>query len=150
MIVNVGNNTLLSQRLVEVNYCRNVLTRVIETVKLLKQLKSGLAIRGKRNEAVCNLFDDSINHGNFLEIIKVIGKFDAILQSHLTTVLEKTTITLKKHSTQKNESRPKKRGRVSLVTFMSKTTVSKVIGIIKDIIQRTVSKRSPRSKDFLC
>ena len=79
MIVNVRNDTLLSQRLVEVNSRRNMLTRVIETVKLIG--KSGLAIRGKRNEAVYNLFDDSINHGNFLEIIKVIGKFDAILQS---------------------------------------------------------------------
>ena len=97
-------------------------------------------MRGKRNEAVYNLFDDSINHGNFLEIIKVIGKFDAILQSHLTTVVEKSTLVLKKHSTQKNEDRPKKRGRGSLVTFMSKTAISKVIGIIKDIIQRTVSK----------
>ena len=114
----------------------------------MKQLKSGLAIGGKRNEAVCNLFDDSINHGIFLEIIKVIGKFDAILQSHLTTVVEKTTIALKKHSTQNNESRPKKRGRVSRVTFMSKTTISKVIGIIKDIIQRTVSKEVQEAKIF--
>lgn len=67
MIGNVRNDTLVSQRLVEVNYRRNVMTRVIETVKLIG--KSGLAIRGKRNEAVYKLFDDSVNHGNFLEII---------------------------------------------------------------------------------
>ena len=70
------------------------------------------------------------------------------MQSHLTTVVEKSTLALKKHSTQKNEIRPKKRGRGSLVTFMSKTTISKVIGIIKDIIQRTVSKEVQEAKIF--
>ena len=81
MIANVRNDTLVSQRLVEVNHRRDVLTRVIETIKLIG--KSGLAIRVKRNEVVYKLFDDSINHGNFLQIIKIIGKFDATLQSHL-------------------------------------------------------------------
>ena len=55
---------------------------------------------------------------------------------------------MKKHSAQKNQNRPKKRGRGSLVTFMSKTTISKVIGIIKDIIQRTVSKEVQEAKIF--
>ena len=107
MIANVRNNTLVSQCLVEVNPRRNMLTWVIETIKLIG--KSGLAIRGKRNEAVYKLFDDSINRGKFLEIIKIVGKFDATLR-HLTTVVEKSTIAMKKHNAEKDEKKSKKRG----------------------------------------
>jgi hypothetical protein len=146
MIRNVRNDTLVSQRLVEINYRRNVLTRVIETVKLIG--KSGLAIRGKRNEAVYKLFDDSRNHGNFLEIIKLVGKFDAILQSHLTTVVEKSNMAMKKQSAKKDKKKSKNRGRGSLITFMSKTTISKLIGIMKDIIQKTISKEVQEAKIF--
>ena len=117
MIANVRNDTLVSQRLVEINHRRNVFTRVIETIKLIG--KSVVALRGNRNEAVYKLFDDSINHENFLEIIKIIGKFDATLKSHLTAVVEKSTISMKKHNAEKDEMKSKKRGRGSLVTFLS-------------------------------
>ena len=146
MIANLRNDTLVSQRLVEVNHRRNVLTRVIEAIKLIG--KSGLVTRGKRNEAVYKLFDDSINHGNFLEIIKIIERFDATLQSRLTTVAEKSTIAMKKHNAKKDEKKSKKRGRGSLVAFLSKTIISKLIGIMRDIIKRAISKEIQEAKIF--
>ena len=51
MIANVRNDTLVSQRLVEVNHRRNVLTGH-ETIILIG--KSGLALRGKRTKLFTN------------------------------------------------------------------------------------------------
>lgn len=56
MIGNVISNAFITQHLVEVNYRRNIMTRIIETVKLIG--RQGLAMRGKRNEAVYKLLDD--------------------------------------------------------------------------------------------
>lgn len=55
---------------------------------------------------------------------------------------------MKKQSANKDEKKSKKRGRGSLVTFMSKTTISKLIGVMKDIIQRTISKEVQEAKIF--
>ena len=60
----------VSKRLSDINFRRSVLNRVIGVLKLIG--KQSLAFRGKRNEDLYNIFDDSLNHGNFLEIIKLI------------------------------------------------------------------------------
>lgn len=42
--------------------------RIIETIKLIG--KRGLSYRGSGNsEAAYNLFDETIDHGNFLELL---------------------------------------------------------------------------------
>lgn len=45
---------------------RQVLERIIDVLKLIG--KRGLSYRGNQNEAAHTLEDDTIDHGNFLEI----------------------------------------------------------------------------------
>ena len=85
MVENVINETVVSKRLSDINFRRSVLNRVIDVIKLIG--RQGLAFRGKRNEALHNIFDDSLNHGNFLEIIKLISKYDSILETHVAKVV---------------------------------------------------------------
>lgn len=47
---------------------------IVDVVKLIG--KCGLAYRGKRNEAVYTLNNPNIDHGNFLEIILFLSKYD--------------------------------------------------------------------------
>ncbi len=70
------------------------------------------------------------------------------LQSHLTTVVDKSNMAMKKRSAKKDKKKSKNRGRGSLITFMSKTTISKLIGIMIDIIQKTISKEVQEAKIF--
>lgn len=66
---------LCKQLVSEENYWRNVLKRVVATVKLLGPL--GLAFRGS-NETV-----DSENKGNFLTCLEYLSQFDNFLKNHL-------------------------------------------------------------------
>ena len=55
---------------------------------------------------------------------------------------------MKKHNAEKDEKKSKKRGRRSLVTFLRKSAISKLIGIIEYIIQRAISKEIQEAKIF--
>lgn len=67
-----------------------VIEGVIETIKLIRS--QGLAFRSGdwRNEALHILYDDSLNHGKFHEMIKLISKFDFILAKHLDKIVIKS------------------------------------------------------------
>ncbi|KAF0688855.1 zinc finger MYM-type protein 1-like, partial [Aphis craccivora] len=45
------------------------------------------AKKGKSNEAAYTLKDENLDHGIFLEIITLLGKYDSTLKSHLDTVI---------------------------------------------------------------
>ena len=70
-----------------VQHRRAILHRVIEIIKTLG--KQGLAFRGKRNESSFTLLDDAVNHGNFLAVAKLIGKFDEIMHNQVRAIAEK-------------------------------------------------------------
>lgn len=55
---------------------RLVLNRIIEIVKLI--VKRGLSYRGQKIEAAYTLSDNSLDHGNFLEMVLLVGKFDPV------------------------------------------------------------------------
>jgi len=63
--------------------------------------KRGLSYRGKSNEAAYTLKDENLDHGNFLEIIILLGKYDSTLKSHLDTVI---------NNSQKSHDRGSKQG----------------------------------------
>lgn len=67
---------------------RQILVRVIDVVKLIG--KRGLSYRGKSNEAAYTLNNDNLDHGNFLEIITLLGKYDSTLKNHLDTAIKKS------------------------------------------------------------
>lgn len=77
---NIGNLLLVDQKRIqreEVKKNRAVLERIIEVIKVIG--KRGLSIRGKNNEAAYLLNDPILDHGNFLEMIILLSKYDAVL-----------------------------------------------------------------------
>lgn len=69
----------------EVKKNRAVLDRIIEVIKVIG--KRGLSIRGKNNEAAYLLNDPILDHGNFLEMIILLSRYDAVLNEHLNKIV---------------------------------------------------------------
>ncbi|CAI6358093.1 unnamed protein product [Macrosiphum euphorbiae] len=115
-----------SLKQLEVQKNREILERIIETIKTIG--KRGLSFRGKRHEAAYSLTDETLDHGTFLEILILLGKFDPILKNHLDHVALKS----------KKAHQKKKTGRGSLVTFFSKTTINSIIQIICQIMRQNI------------
>lgn len=115
---------------------RQVLERVVDVVKFIG--KRGLSYRGQQSEAAYTLDDHNIDHGNFLELIILLGKYDVCLKEHLTECIEKSK---KMHQSQA-------RGHGAAVTFLSKTTVNTVISTVKCLIQETIAKEVAESVIF--
>lgn len=57
----------------------------------------GLSYRGTQSEVTYALEDSSIDHGNFLELIIVLGKYDVCTKENFTECIEKSK---KMHQTQ--------------------------------------------------
>lgn len=111
---------------------QEVLGRIIDIIRFLA--KQNLAFRGKRNEC---LYDLDIanesnlnikNRGNFMELVKLISKYDPVLRLHI----ENCT---KKYLNNLNKSDGKKKGRGNMVTFLSKNMFNKIIDIMRKSIQ---------------
>lgn len=108
--------------------------RVINVVKVIG--KCGLSYRGHIQETAYTLENIASNHGNFLELILLLSKYDVCLQEHVSDCIEKS----KKQMGSK--------GRGSLVTMMSKTTVNKVIEVIRSLIQQTIAAEVKKAGMF--
>ncbi|KAJ8263890.1 hypothetical protein GJAV_G00142760 [Gymnothorax javanicus] len=108
---------------------RQVLERVVDVVKVLG--KRGLSYRHVENEAAYTLNDNTIDHGNFLELIVLLGKYDICLREHLDDCVEKSR---KMHQSSGS------RGRGSLITLLSKTTVNSVIDALGHLIQESIAR----------
>ena len=91
-----------------------MLERIVDIVKVIG--KRGLSYRGTQFEAAYTLDDMSIDHGTFLELVILLGKYDVCMKE----CIEKSK---KKHETHS-------KGRGSAVTFLSKTTVNMVISSV--------------------
>ena len=104
---------------------RQVLERVVDVVKVLG--KRGLSYRHVANEAAYTLDDQTLDHGNFLELVLLLGKY-ICLREHLNECIEKS----KAHHSSG-------RGRGSLITLLSKTTVDSVIDAVGHFIQQSIA-----------
>lgn len=120
-----GNQMSLHYK--EVKKKRLVMERIVDVIKVIG--KCGLSYRGDQAEAAYTLENTAVNHGNFLELITLLSKYDMCLQQHLNTCIEQS----KKH----RETGAKGRG--SLVTFLSKDIIFKVVDIISQIIKSTIA-----------
>ncbi|XP_074030798.1 uncharacterized protein [Leptinotarsa decemlineata] len=120
----------LDKRKQEVLERRHVVKIVIDVLKLIG--KQGLAFRASK-EAAYSLKDDTINHGNFLEIIMLMSKYDPQLEKHLKKAIEESDTRMSKRSTKKTDVEHEKKGknkrvgRGSAVTFLSNNTVAKIM-----------------------
>ncbi|XP_050064310.1 uncharacterized protein LOC126553187 [Aphis gossypii] len=120
------NRDVMAKRSQEVHNRRQVLERLIDIVIFIG--RQGIPYRGK-HEAANSLKNIEVNHGNFLELVLLISKYDTILNQHV-----KMSITL-------SEKAKSKKGRGSLITFMSKNFINNNIIIpIGAAIQGTIVK----------
>lgn len=120
-------NNQISLRREQIRRRRQVLQKIVDIVKLIG--KRGLCCRGNKLEAAY-LEDIAVDYGNFLEFVLLLSKYDICIKEHVTDCIEKSKML--KSSGGK--------GRGSLVTFLSKTTVNKVIETISRLIQETIVK----------
>ncbi|KAL4147990.1 hypothetical protein QTP88_002298 [Uroleucon formosanum] len=116
-----------SLRKEHIKHNRQILERIIDVVKLIG--KRGLSYRGNQSESAYMLDSLSTDHGNFLDILLLLGKYDIHLNDHLKTIIEK--------SKKAHESGSKGRG--GLITFISKTTLNVIIDSISCIIKNKIS-----------
>ncbi|XP_034050132.1 zinc finger MYM-type protein 1-like isoform X2 [Thalassophryne amazonica] len=111
----------------EVKKKHQVMDRIIDVIKVLG--KCGLSYRGHRAEAAYMLENIDVNHGNFLELLLLLSRYDLCLQQHINSCTEQS----KKH----HDSGVKGRG--SLVTLMSNHTVGKVVDSLSKLIKATIA-----------
>lgn len=104
-----------------------VVERIIEIVKVIG--KRGLSYRGDKSEAAYTLENDAAYHGTFLELVLLLSKFDICMQTHVNSCIE--------NSKRLHNSGAKGRG--SLVTLLSKTTVNTVIEAIGRLIKENIA-----------
>lgn len=139
--VEVGIFKMEAVRRKQVLQNRKVVDVVIDVIKYLTQ--QGLAFRGKNNEAASD-YDSGNNQGNFLELVKLMAKYNPELKYHLnkcekmsmaSKTKKRSMLILNKKAgiTGKNEN-GSKRGRGGLVSFLSKTTISKILKIMKKML----------------
>ncbi|KAL4096756.1 hypothetical protein QTP88_021647 [Uroleucon formosanum] len=100
--------------------------------------KRGLSYRGA-NEAAYTLDNNSLDHGNLLEILMLISKFDPILNNHVQKCIDKS----KKIHKNKNT-----KGRDDLVSFFSKTTANVIIEGITKLIKQKISEEINQANFF--
>lgn len=125
----------MSKRKQEVKERRHVVEAVIDVLKLIG--KQGLSFRGKV-ESAHTLDDESVNHGNFLEIILMLKKYDAILEKHLSNVITKSKIHQSKKPNKNQEQKKISKGRGGQVTFLSNNTIGNIFKFIKEEIKRKI------------
>lgn len=104
---------------------RQVLERVVDVVKVIG--KRGLSYRS-RNDAAYMLEDINVDHGNFLEIILLLSKYDLCLKEHVAESIDK--------SKKMHQSGAKGRG--SMVMLLSARTINSIIATIQQFIQGSI------------
>lgn len=75
--------------------------------------------------------DENLDHGNFLDIIMLIGKYDIILKTHLDKIIKQS---------KDNKSRGVKQRTGNFLTYLSKNTVNNIIFALSTKIKEIISK----------
>lgn len=101
--------------------------RIVDVIKVID--KCGLSYRGDKAEAAYSLENIAFNHGNFLELILLLRKYDVCLQQHLNSWIGNSK---KQHETGE-------KGRGSLVTLLSKV-VDVISQLMRPLLQRNLSR----------
>jgi len=131
-IENIINRDVIPKRALEIETRRKVLEKLIDIFLFIGW--QGIPYRGKQ-ERTHSLNNENQNHGNFLELIILISKYDVILQQHLNTSIK--------------YSDKKKKGRGSLVTFLSKHLINdKLIIPIGNAIQIAIVNEIKECQHF--
>lgn len=116
------NRDLTFKRLKEIEQGRLVLKRLIDIIIFIGY--QGLPFRGKEEGA--HSLNKKGNHGSFLELVLLLADYDSVLHVHLIQCI------------LKSDKNKQNRGRGSVITFMSKSIVNKLINIIGNSLQNII------------
>ncbi|XP_077295474.1 zinc finger MYM-type protein 1-like [Arctopsyche grandis] len=137
----VNNGTLdnffassLIQKKEKVLKQRSIVMRIIDIIKMLG--KQAVSFRSHRNESAYTLDDEASNHGNFLASVQLMAKYDTIIAAHISAVQKKSYQRMKR---LKHQGKAGNKGRGGLITYLSKTTVNRLIHIMKTMIQERIN-----------
>jgi hypothetical protein len=136
------NEDMQSKRLRDITTRRQVVSRIIDIILFIG--RQGLSYRGSQ-EAAYTLDDGNLNHGNFLELVLLVCKYDSILNSHVLK-----SIQLSKHLKQQkvSDGAQLSKGRGSLLTFLSKSFVNKLVACLTLQIQCSISEEVKQAGTF--
>lgn len=99
--------------------------------------KRGLSYRGAKNaEAAYTLNNCNLDHGNYLEMVILLSKYDSLLEEHVKTSVFKSQLAKTRQGNSVHSGRPR-----SLVTHLSKTTVDYIIEAIGYLMKKTMSDK---------
>ncbi|KAL4148352.1 hypothetical protein QTP88_002616 [Uroleucon formosanum] len=131
----------------EVEHSRLVIKRLIDIVLFIG--RQGISFRGK-DEAAYSLEDKSVNHGNFLELVMLLKDYDVVLNEHVKKCIELSKKRKEKAMKEMNNkfSQVHGHGRGSLVTFLSKTFINKLILAIGQIMQESIVNEIKQAQIF--
>lgn len=79
------------------------------------------------------------NHGNFLNLVVLLSKYDPVLKAHISEAIIES---------KKRKDSGKDKGRGRLVTFLSKTTMNKLINICARQVKQEIVKEIQAAKAF--
>lgn len=116
---------------------RLILERIIDILKLIE--KRGLSYRESRNEGAHSFNDKTLDHGNFLEIMILIRKYDPIINEHFKNIIDKS----------EKKLNARKEGRRYLLTFLSKNILQTIITITSSLISNQIALEIKESNIFL-
>lgn len=85
-------------------------------------------------EGLYQMDNDNINKGYFLELLKFTAERDAILKQYLNSAI----LSSKKRKLSMDQRQKGSKGRGSLVTLLSKTTVNKIIDAIHETMRKHI------------
>lgn len=120
----------MSLRAEQVKKKRQVMERIVDVVKVIG--KCGFSYRGDKEEGAFSLENIAVNHGNVLELILLLSRYDICLQQHVNTCIENS----------KKQQETGAKGRGALVTLLSKETINKVVDVISQLIKIRRSETS--------
>uniref|UniRef100_A0A803KFL2 DUF4371 domain-containing protein n=1 Tax=Xenopus tropicalis TaxID=8364 RepID=A0A803KFL2_XENTR len=123
------NVNLVNKQKEKIRNNRLVIMRLIDIIQHIAKL--GLAYRGQ-DEAAHSLLNRDLNHGNFLELVLLLSKYDSVLQNHVKEVVALSEERKRRH--------PQSKGRGGLVTFLSKTTINNLIILMGMMVKQRISQ----------
>lgn len=129
------NYDLMNLRRDEIVTNRLIVRRIIDIILFI--VKQNISYRGKdESSALLNKTDLSVKRGNFLELCLLLSQYDDILKNHIQKI------------SKTGQSKISKKGRGGAITFLSKTTVNKVISVLADYVRNKISFQIQDAKKF--
>ena len=125
--LNEQSKAELERKKNEVAKNRTILARIVDAIIFLGQ--QGLPLRGHRE----SLVDDSVNTGNFIELLKLISHYDVPMLQHLKKIKDI-------QSRIESCGKPGHKGRGSHLSFLSNTTQNNLIQTISQLVTDVIVK----------